>query len=427
MSKKINPEYNKNIDYQFSFSNEVYPSKFELVNKIKNMSCDGNIMLEPRLQEYMRKKKIYKQNGVNTVITLEQEYQITDRDKKIIREFIRGRRDIYTNKKFDKFNKSTNTKKQFPSKEFRDIINENQPQMPITNKPINRGMFFPDDDEEYYIHDMKPIDIIKDSRDFVKKDTDNIVLDNTKTVSTLSMFDEMENIPIPKNKCSNSNMSGNNVGWNPNESRFRPRNDPQIDQGIADRNKFASQYRVDPDPRNKNIISNLMTKNAELMDSTTTQLWSDYNGQYNFPNNHHNLLNNNINQVLDGNERYGEINMSSYSTTSNIDPNNKKFIPHMACKSKKELNTSAYKTMPYIGNDANKMNAEIETQLIRGMPSSFNKAKSYGYRDISEHSFDYIDPSFQSADNAVLPFPMGGMGTRQFDKEVAKKSRERYT
>jgi len=107
-----------------NFSNRIYPSKEELVDKLKNMRCDGGIMLEPRLQEYLKKKKYYKQNNIEPCISLEREFQISHRDKRALRAFLRGNKNIYTDKRFGFDSKRRNSKidrkKYFPSKAFRD-------------------------------------------------------------------------------------------------------------------------------------------------------------------------------------------------------------------------------------------------------------------------------------------------------------------
>ena len=43
-------QYSHYIDQNFSFDNRVYSGP-------PKMLCNGNIMLEPRLQEYLKKKK----------------------------------------------------------------------------------------------------------------------------------------------------------------------------------------------------------------------------------------------------------------------------------------------------------------------------------------------------------------------------------
>jgi hypothetical protein len=50
-------------------------------------TCDENIMFDPRLQEYMKKKIYYKKNNINPCISLELEYNITHEDLEKIKKY----------------------------------------------------------------------------------------------------------------------------------------------------------------------------------------------------------------------------------------------------------------------------------------------------------------------------------------------------
>ena len=82
-------EYSKYMKPGFNHYNRVYPSKIDIVDRIKNFRCDGGIMLEPRLQEYLKKKLHYKKYNVKPCVKLENEFQITSRDKKALRAFLK--------------------------------------------------------------------------------------------------------------------------------------------------------------------------------------------------------------------------------------------------------------------------------------------------------------------------------------------------
>ena len=314
------------IDKQFNFSNEVYPSRDNMI-KTKNMMCDGDIMLEPRLQEYIKKKKFYKQNNIDPNISLEKEFSITNKDKKILKDFLNGKKNMYL--KGNKYNepKFDGKNKSFPSKSFRDddprVLKVNN--IKYNNNIPNRGMFYSDTFDGYYEKDMMPLDVKMDSRDFGSYDIPE-------------KYDDRE---VINGLFTTDNTHDNNNGWNLNETKFNPRIDPKIDPGIEENNKFESQYRINP--------------------------------------------------IVD------------YSKLSNKNGNSYGF------------------TNPGTKFIKNNMNTELETLLVRGMPSN-NKSKSYGYRNPDEHYYDYISDDFQHPDNVVLPFPQGGEGTRQYDKGLARNN-----
>lgn len=214
----VQHEYSKYIDPEFNFSNLVKyqnNSKADIVNSLKNARCNGGIMLEPRLQEYLKKKKYYKENGIKPVISLEEEFQITNPDRRILRAFVKGSRDIYQNKKYGIENQNKKSKKQyFPSKEFRNDKRVPKLKQPNMEKPPNMGMFAPDNinDVFYELGSYEnPIEenYIMDSRDFP------------------------ENI----------------TGYNIDDTRFDPRTDPYMDVSVKGEKKYdkhTSQYRIDP-------------------------------------------------------------------------------------------------------------------------------------------------------------------------------------
>src|SRR5438876_302756 len=111
-------KYSNYFDSDFNFDNKV--NNLNSTDKLKNMNCNDDIMLEPRLQEYLKKKKFYKENNIDYCISPEKEFQITSFDKKILKSFLKGKRDIYDNKNYNKMEKNNNKKKNlFPSSRFK--------------------------------------------------------------------------------------------------------------------------------------------------------------------------------------------------------------------------------------------------------------------------------------------------------------------
>ena len=398
----VNNKFPGYFDSNFNFNNIVYPSKADTVDKLKNMNCNGDIMLEPRLQEYLKKRKFYKENNVEPCISPEKEYQISNTDLKILRNFLRGRKDIYETKTYNKIvEQKKNKTRHFPSREFRD-----DPRVPKIEKikkqhkdaPVNMGMFAPDNGGRYYENPTKSENAILDSRDFPKFEYD-----------------------------------GN--GFNPNETKFNPRIDPRIEPGLEKQNKYNSQYRVEPDPykrttdsdpRNKYIITDLSKSNNKhghkhkhdhgknRMPSNNDQ-YSDYDDLNAYRD--YNLID--PNEVLAPQTRYGNDLLPTYSSASEMDLDNKMVIPNMASKSKKDLGSGSYRFESYFGKGGQR-DSELENDLVRGMPSSRPKNRSYGYRNTQENYFDYLEEDFQSISGSVEPWTRGGEATRLDNKNPAK-------
>lgn len=65
--------------------------------------CNQNIYLEPRLQEYITKKKYYKKNNIKPDVSLEKEYNITKGDVRLMGAFLKGDRDMYEDKRQEEY------------------------------------------------------------------------------------------------------------------------------------------------------------------------------------------------------------------------------------------------------------------------------------------------------------------------------------
>lgn len=75
---------------------------------------DDTITLEPRLQEYLKKKEYYQKNNIEVQVPLEMTYSITKDDAKRIKRFNKGKVDLYSRNRLNNesnFIDSTNNKK----------------------------------------------------------------------------------------------------------------------------------------------------------------------------------------------------------------------------------------------------------------------------------------------------------------------------
>lgn len=176
-------------------------------------SSHSEMSLEPRLQEYIEKKKYYRDNDVEPCVPLEKEYQITSLDLQIIRAYLKGDTQIY--EKVAKMHSSNSSNSnynkerfEFPSKEL--LKDKRVPKMKKElNKdtPINRGMFVPEKHSRHY-------------EDMTETSNNNQLL------------------------YSRDLHNNDGRGFDLNETKFSPRADPRIDPGIETHSKYSSQYRV---------------------------------------------------------------------------------------------------------------------------------------------------------------------------------------
>ncbi len=446
------------IDSDFSFgghsTNIEYPSKTDTVNKLKNARCDGTVMLEPRLQEYMKKKRTYKRENIAPCVSLEKEFQITPLDRKVLRNFLKGRTDLYNTEpaKLEdgvcKSTRSSSKKIYFPSKEFRN----SDPRVPQLKKnksdelPLNRGMFYPGEGESFYDDPIQQVNPMMDSRDFIPdmNYVPNLGAGPMGSVTGLNGgrgsepdYYQGNNMRFDEVGAQMQKPNKNIVGFNLNDQRFDPRTDPRMNPGPEMHSKFDSQYRVGPgqqqqkygslDPRNNYIISNLESKGQQIKNNSGIQMTSGGQSFTNFPDyqeNDYNLVTAHDRNQYSRQDGFGKFGKQTFSEKSIMDVDNKMVIPKMTQNSKKDLNYSNYRMMPYFPDPkgTDKLNIDTETAMIRGMPS--HTTKSYGYRNPAENYFQYgVENDFgpQAIDNLVEPWMRGGMSTRRDNKAVAKQ------
>lgn len=160
----------------------------------------SNITLEPRLQEYIRKKKHYNQFDIKPSIPVEQEFNISHDDKKKIIKFFKSKEDLLKPHQLNNIQETDNLDLFFPSEftriddpRVKKIINKTNDKL-----PKNMGMFAPNKHEKscYTAQNNTPQ---KHSRHYkipeIKYKTTiyNEPLDNTKNISNNNCHEENHN------------------------------------------------------------------------------------------------------------------------------------------------------------------------------------------------------------------------------------------
>ena len=319
--------------------------------RLNNIHSSKYLSLEPRLQEYMKKRQYFKDNNIIPTIPLEKEFSITSVDKKILQQYLNGNTNIYKPKQYEKTISQKQKEQHFPSTYFKEDPRVLKPNKTNQDTPINRGMFAPDKKSRYYDEPPTPMnnDKITDSRDF-----------------TETKFKKFKG--------------------DVNELKFNPRIDPKINPGFEEFDKCDSPFRVTNEkckPYNKDLKSN----------------YNDYN---NDP--HQDYLNLDLIDDYITNKSQNRTSKTSHSPTSIYDRN---------------METIGRKPSNKLSFTRQKMNTQIESDLMRGMPITRPRNRSYGYRDTFENHFDYIDDDFQNPDNTDI-WVRGGEPTRLDNKLLAK-------
>lgn len=131
-----------------------------------NFYCKDDIMLEPRLQEYIKKKEYYRENNITPCISLEKEFQISRSDITKIKTFVSGNKNINHNNIPRELNNGKKNK--FPQYESLKSIYPTPPKNYFSNTPSpNDAIYSSSNFNNTYSSN------ILDSRDFLDKKSFN--------------------------------------------------------------------------------------------------------------------------------------------------------------------------------------------------------------------------------------------------------------
>jgi hypothetical protein len=308
---------------------------------LNKYECSNGVCLEPRLQAYIEKKRYYKKHtDIHPQIKPEQEYAITQEDLRRVKKWLNGERDIYN------ANNNTNTKQ-----------TQNTHDEPVPK--------FDFDPEQVYKSDVR-------YQRFAKK---------------MAKIEEAS-----KQRNNQSNLS------NEFEDAWKP---------LLDENMYKSHSYV-PDERNFITGSNsshINTPNKYRVDKPSYNKQPhkspsiDYKNRIHYmqPNLDHNPHIENIIGQLDTYEN--KIN-KTYQHRSEMDTETKINVPVINCNNKKNINTSSYRSMPYMGRGEGIRNIDSEILMQNG--SLTRTGKSFGYFNPVENYYDYISREVQDPDHVVF-------------------------
>lgn len=220
----MDTQYQKYFNNNFNFNNEVMNNQMSA--SCLEMKCENNIMLEPRLQEYIRKKKFYKKSGVILTIPLEKAYQISEADIKIMKEFLKGNKKIYGNyfitdnieraKDFDEEKKNC-----FPSRHFEKDSRVPDIKKACHDKPINMGMFADEDTGSPYflnqtIQNKKTLDRYQDRNTDNKKE---YLMSDLSDTGSLDQYYQDITVTQTKPKSSKRSLDTSHYNF---DTQFNP-------------------------------------------------------------------------------------------------------------------------------------------------------------------------------------------------------------
>jgi hypothetical protein len=349
-------------------------------DKLKDPLCDGGIMLEPRLQEYLKKRAFFKKNKIESSVPLEDEFMITEKDLNVIKAFMNGKKNIYNvpedtfENKIASYNENYNQVEYDDSKKFNFFASrefKNDPHFKLLQKKMEKDKEAMSQRNNYQNYQfMKPIN---------SDDISNTKYEHSTLLTRNYKHDDM---PLFQDRDFDEQSK-----YKQNPNLFKPQD--------------VKKYHNAPKTQYKQIVPTM--RDNYMKEENCIPHDSDAR---------------NIIGELDTYKNNISMNHQQYQYTNEMDYESKKVIPTMNSKEKKYINTSNYQNIPIMKKEG--LRDICLENTIRKLPSKDTKRKSYGYSNPAEHYFDYITDDSQKPEHVVLPFPRGGSATRQTNKTTAR-------
>lgn len=352
-----------------------------IMNYMQNYECKNGIFLEPRLQEYLKKKAYYKKNKIHNDVSLEQEFGITKEDVKRLKAFTAGDNDLYNYKTQDKFADS----------EWQQSFEFD---------------FDPDEayrsDPRYHRYVKK---MIRDKQDIAKIHNYDHMNDPFKPIT--DFFDKNDynynDDYLQDDYDYDSNYNNHNYDSYSNNNYYDDRN---LTIGENSKKYNDNKYLNKPIKKSSRIYSNDLPHYTPEIDFKNKMYPMKQNRPQQLPIDHDPR----IDQIIGELDSYNHKINKSYERISEMDTEHKLVIPNVSCNGKRS-NPSTYKPVPFMTRGEGVRDYSVH----EGLPT--RSAKSYGYHNPIEHYYDYISDDIQNPNHVVFE---PGEATRLNNRKPAR-------
>jgi hypothetical protein len=370
----------------------------------------GSIQLEPRLQEYIRRKKFNEENDIEPPITEEREFCITPHDIKIIKRHKQGKKRLYSSRRLAQdpnFIKPNTT-------DFEDMdadadfkkdprYGRLQRKMQSHKDAQKKIRNFEGIDEDYTIfHQSNPYDLKPEKRpQRMSKPYEDASNNNDVSYSgnfdDAIMMDSRDLVLGPTRPLKSSNRVG---------ARNNTRDFDQIknNRNLA-RNNDRGQYCYSPNDRNARDNTYHHPPRIDYRQRLTKDRMTVAGGM------EHSRELNDIIGNLDSYNKH--LNKTYEYVQSEADLDTKTFTPGTRMDTRRET-PSSYQAIPF-GYGNGLPDISVEESLKGGIRDS--SKKSIGFRNPFENQFDYISQDVSDYRHTVQMWPQP---TRGQNVEIAR-------
>lgn len=386
----------------------------------------GTIQLEPRLQEYLRRKRFNQENDIEPPISEEKEFCITQYDLDLIKRHSKGTKKLYTSRRLAKdpnFVKPDSTDFELANHQydFKKDPRYKRLQKKMQSHKLAQQQIrnFEGIDEDYTIfHQTNPYDLKpeKRSQTLAKPYFDNsyvsTIPDNRNGFDV--MMDSRDLVlgssreTVKRSNNSNSKSNPNSRSNTNSNSRSNSRSSTEYDNMYSD-NLFGDndrgQYCYSPNRKSNNehtyhhppkISYNQRVGNNQLTVSGGMKHSRE------------------VNDIIGNIDTYNKhLNQTYDYVPGDMDLDTHTYTPGTRSNTQRE-NSLDYQAIPF-GYGNGLPDISVEESLKGGIRDS--SKKSIGFENSFEHNFNYISPDISDYRHTVQMWPQS---TRGQNREIAR-------
>ena len=381
---RINNDYDDYDDYNNGSRQHKDQGQTDGVMECDYYDCTkvDEIMLEPRLMEYLKKKKYFKENDIDGEF-LTKEFGITDRDVMKLRAYMRGDKKGYNDPKHQDMIDPNGSF--FPSAKLKkdprlDRIKQKQKRETDASQQRNN------------YGDMKGrYDMYRNDRPFASAYGDDF---KSRDFDPREWIDSRDT-----NNGARTYAPGNDLNFQEMGQRFNANS----------REEVQSRSRSNP-----NVAQPRPERRSMARLNTYTQPRSIHNGY--LPN--QSVIESDphsVDAIIGELDSYRNKINTPYNSGSMMDLDHKVVLPNGNCNERRGTENH-YKHVPNMTGGLR----DIDTDTYMKFGSAPSKAKSLGHRNPAEHYFSYISNDIQDVQHVVNS---RGMPSRSLNRQIARPQR----
>lgn len=360
----------------------------------------GSIHLEPRLQEYLRRKEFNKENDIDPPIPEEKEFCITPYDLKMIKRHKQGKTKLYTSRRitndphfvipcsgdFDTDPFDSDFKKDPRYQRMQKKLQSHKD----AQKKIRD---FEGIDEDYTIfHQSNPYDLKSEkrpsriSKPYEDKNNDYSDEYSDGSFNNEIMMDSRDLVLAPARPVRKNNKVGSRTNRRDEDNAHLKR--------YAD--NARGRYCYNPNERSSNDLTYNHPPRIQYKQRLTREQVAG-----GMEHNH------SLNDVIGELDRYNKHLNSTYEyIDGEADLDTRTYTPGMRSNTRRET-VSGYKAIPF-GYGNGLPDVSLEDSLRGGIKDT--KKKSVGFKNPFEHQFDYISEDISDYRHTVQMWPQNSRG-----------------